>query len=34
MKKIIGFIVGIFAGAASVITLLVVFNLIFGTIQI
>tara|TARA_R110000823_G_scaffold20664_1_gene63035 strand:- start:117 stop:224 length:108 start_codon:yes stop_codon:yes gene_type:complete len=34
MKKVIGFIVGILAGATSIILLVVIFNLIFGTIHI
>lgn len=34
MKKTIGFIVGILAGATSIILLVVIFNLIFGTIHL
>lgn len=34
MKKIIGLILGILAGATSVILLVVIFNQIFGTIKI
>ena len=34
MKKVLGFIVGILAGATSIILLVVIFNLIFGTIHI
>ena len=34
MKKAIGFIVGVLAGAASLIFLLVIVNLIFGTVHI
>jgi hypothetical protein len=34
MKKLIGFIVGILASATSTILLVVILNLIFGTLQI
>lgn len=34
MKKLIGFIVGILAGATSIILLVVIFNLLFGTLNI
>ena len=34
MKKIFGLILGILAGATSVILLVVIFNQIFGTIKI
>ena len=34
MKKVIGFVVGIFAGGASIVLLAYIFNSIFGVIKI